>query len=166
MGRGDAAGRAGGRHSPVVSNASPLIALDRIGRIELLAGAFGDIVVPGAVIGEIGSIGLAPWIHEQNPIDLIDPQMLASGLGIGEREAIALALEIDARRVLLDDGPARRVATRLGLPVMGTGGVLIVAKRRGILPAVRPVLDELIATGFRLRWDIRAQMLADAGETD
>ena len=94
----------------------------------------------------------------------IDRQLPESALGAGEREAIALALEIDARRVLLDDGPARRLAIRLGLPVMGTGGVLVVAKQRGILPVVRPVLDELLATGFRLRWDVRARVLADAGE--
>lgn len=134
--------------------------------MELLAGAFGEVVVPGAVIRELGSTGLAPWIREQNPIHPIDPRLASSALGVGEREAIALALEIDVRRVLLDDGPARRLAVRLGLPVMGAGGVLIVAKQRGILPAVRPVLDELLATGFRLRWDVRAQILADADETD
>ena len=81
----------------------------------------------------------------------------ASPWASASEKQLALALEIDARRVLLDDGPARRLAIRLGLPVMGTGGVLIVAKQRGILSAVRPVLDELLATGFRLRWDVRAR---------
>jgi predicted nucleic acid-binding protein len=49
---------------------------------------------------------------------------------------------------------------------MGAGGVLIVVKQRGILPAVRPVLDVLLAAGFRLRWDVRAQILADGDETE
>jgi uncharacterized protein len=118
------------------------------------------------VFDELGSIGLATWIRTQNPTHVPGLPLHTVALGDGEREAIALAFELNARRVLLDDGPARRVATRLGLPVMGTGVVLIVAKQRGILPAVRPVLDELLDSGFRLRWDIRARVLADAGETD
>lgn len=83
------------------------------------------------MIGELGSIGLAAWIREQNSIHPIDRRMPTSALGVGEREAIALALESNAKRVLLDDGPARRLTVRLGLPVMGTGGVLLVAKQRG-----------------------------------
>src|SRR5687768_15040891 len=102
MGRGDAAGRARSRVGPVVSDTSPLIALDRIGRIELLAGAFGEVVVPSAVLEELGSSGLATWLRVANPIHPTDRQLPPSALGVGEREAIALTLEIGARRVLLD----------------------------------------------------------------
>jgi predicted nucleic acid-binding protein len=75
-----------------------------------------------------------------------------------------LALEIGAQWVILDDRPERRVAQSLGLPVIGTLGVLLAAKRRGLLDALRPELDGLIKFGFFIAPDLYEQILGDAGE--
>jgi hypothetical protein len=71
-----------------------------------------------------------------------------------------------ADRIILDDLPARRLAATLGVPVVGTAGVLYAAKQRGLLDAVRPSLDTLRAAGFRLRQDVYEAVLSAAGEVD
>lgn len=94
----------------------------------------------------------------------IDPRVAEAGLGAGESEAIALALEVEASQIVLDDGPARQLATRLGLHVVGTAGVLLAAKQAGLLLAVRPSIEALLATGFHLGSDIVERTLEKAGE--
>jgi len=89
-----------------------------------------------------------------------------AGLGAGEREAIALALALQASRILLDDQPARRLAFSLGMPVVGTLGLLLAAKRRALLPTVRPTLDALVNAGFRAAPELYEQILRDAGEAE
>ena len=78
---------------------------------------------------------------------------------------MSLALEVGARWVILDDRPARRLAGVLGLPVIGTLGILLASKRRGFLSAVRPCLDDLENSGFRIAPDLSERILADAGES-
>jgi hypothetical protein len=70
--------------------------------------------------------------------------VLRRSFGVGEREALALAIEIQAERILLDDRPARRVALELKLLVTGTAGILLVAKRHALVRSIRPYLDSLI----------------------
>ncbi|MGH7200146.1 MAG: DUF3368 domain-containing protein [Planctomycetaceae bacterium] len=94
----------------------------------------------------------------------VGSQVLAASLGSGERETISLALEIEADRVILDDRAARRLAQDLGLPIIGTLGVLLAAKRRTILSNIRPQRDALIHHGFRIAPALYEQVLSDAGE--
>ena len=117
-----------------VSNASPLIALAAIGQLRLLPGLFGSITIPPAVAAEIApSIAARPeWLDVQPLAHWQPTQIQGSGLGAGEREALSLGLEGHADRVILDDLPARRLAHALGLRVIGTLGVLLAAKRRGL----------------------------------
>jgi hypothetical protein len=77
---------------------------------------------------------------------------------------LSLTLEVKAELVILDDRPARRLALNLGLPVVGTAGILLRAKRLGFIPELRPLLDEVIRRGFRLSPAIREKLLTDAGE--
>ena len=90
---------------------------------------------------------------------------LLSELDIGEAEAIALAVEVKADLLLLDERLGHKIASRLGLSVIGLLGVLLNAKRRGFLAGVRPVLDAVIAVaGF---WDsgrLYSRVLDEAGE--
>jgi predicted nucleic acid-binding protein len=90
---------------------------------------------------------------------------LEATLGAGEREAIALAAEVGGRQIVIDDGPARRVAAALGLRVVGTVGVVLIAKQLNLVPCVRSVLESLVETGFRLRLDIVERVLDQAGES-
>lgn len=84
--------------------------------------------------------------------------------GDGEREAIALALEIQAALVILDDLPARRIALAARLNVISTLGVLLGAKRAGLIDRIRPELESLLKTSFFLSPMLYAQLLAEAGE--
>lgn len=133
----------------VVSDSSPIIALSDLNRLNLLLELFGDVAVLPAVIGETVSAAPLPrWIHEVELTQPIDPQILIAGLGPGESAAIHLALETNPPWLILDDRPARRLAISLGIPVIGTLGILLAAKRKGLLTTLKPVLNALMQTGF------------------
>lgn len=149
----------------VVSNSSPIIALSDLGRLDLLLSLFGDIAVPPAVIEEtISAAPLPSWIREIQLSESIDPQIVIAGLGPGESEAIQLALDTNPPWLILDDRPARRLAASLGIPVIGTLGILLAARRKGLLPTLKPVLNELMQTGFFVAPALYRQVLADCGE--
>lgn len=148
----------------VVSNASPFIALDRIGHLHLLPDVFDALVVPPAVVRELGDLWPQPWVVERLPVQPFDQRLNESSLDPGEKEAIALALELRAQRLILDDLPARRFAETVGLPIIGTVGVLEVARQLSILPRLQTVLDQLVQSGFHLSPGLIARTLANAGE--
>ena len=160
----------------VVSNASVLIGLSSIDRLDLLSERFpGGILLPPMVWTEVVEQGQgrpgarqvaeAAWISVQ-PLTATDlAQLLRSELEAGEAEAIALASELKADVVLLDELDARRAASRLGLSVLGTVGVLIWAKRTGKLPTLRQALDDLQNIGkFRLSQALYQKALQEVGE--
>lgn len=150
---------------PVISNSSPLIGLERIGHLQLLESLFGTVVVPPAVVREVGATASLPvWIEQRTLTQVVGPRILSTSLGAGESEAISLALELQARLLILDDRPARRLAQALQIPVIGTVGILLAAKHRSLLPAVRPSLDALIQQEFRISPRLYEQILIDAGE--
>ena len=159
----------------VVSDTSALWTLAAVGRAELLRDLFGRVLVPPAVATEFvqprgrrgGKVRLAlPDFIEVVPVaDQRRVRELAEGLDHGESEAIALALELKADWLLLDEREARLVAQRCGLPFTGAVGVLLRAKQRRLLPAVRPVLEVArMQFGFYLSEQLLHQVLTDAGE--
>ena len=153
---------------PTVSNASPLIALSAIGRLELLPALFGSVEIPSAVAAEIAPsvVVLPEWLHVRL-LALTQPALVeSSGLGDGEREALALSLELHAERVILDDLPARRLAQALGLRVVGTLGVLLAAKRLGLLERIQPCLHALRDRRFFMGQRLYAEILRLADEAD
>jgi hypothetical protein len=152
----------------VVSNSSPLIALARIQRLDLLPAIFESILIPPAVAREIApSIPALPtWLRIQAPSVLPPASLLRRRLGDGEREALALAIELRADWIILDDLPARRSAEATGLNVIGTLGTLLTAKRSGLLESVRPELDALLRTSFFLNPKLYDELLRAAGEID
>ena len=148
-----------------VSDSSPLIALEQIGHFELLRDLFQEVLVPDEVIRETtATVGLRPWLRRQPLEGPLLSQVLRPTLGRGEREAISLAVELQARVILLDDEAARNVAARLGLPIMGTAGVLLIAKERGLIGRVKPHLDALLAKRFFLGAQVYELVLSKAGE--
>src|ERR1035438_1834356 len=135
----------------VVSNSSPLIAVGQIGQLGLLHQLFHEILIPPAVAREAAaSVASQEWIHVHSLAEPVLAEALRPGLGEGEREALSLAAEMSARAVIVDDDAARRIGLRLGLPVIGTAGVLLLAKERGYTRAVKPHLIALIEAGFYL----------------
>lgn len=154
----------------VVSDAGPLIALGRLDLLALLQALFAQVQVPQAVLREClarpenvdtGRIRAAIDSGWLTPCDAIP--ILNEALDLGERAAIARALEIDAA-FLADDRAARQYAVDLGLVVIGTLGVLVQAKRAGRVGAIRPLIESLRAGGQRLSHTAVAQALAAAGE--
>ena len=151
--------------APVVADASVLLALGTLHRLELLRHLFQHVSIPPAVAREVsGSLPRLPdWIGVVEPRSMSVVQG-AIGLHQGEIEALALAVELRASLIILDDLPARRHARTLGFTIVGTAGILVMAKRAGAIPSVREALDVLREGGFRLRQDVYEQVLADAGE--
>ena len=160
----------------VIADTGPLIALARIGRLDLLRRLYGRIVVPPAVHAELAVDSNRPgakvlagafaaeWIVVAAVVDASLRLELDQLLGPGEAEAIALAEREGARFLLVDDARGRRTARARGIPVVGVAGVLLVAKSRGELSAVGPVLDRLSDAGYRLSPRLVAATLSRAEE--
>jgi len=158
----------------VVSDSGPLITLASLGRLPLLEALFKVIAIPQAVYdevvahgsGEPGSaeIAAAAWVRTFRVQDELAVRLLRESLGAGESEAIALAQQLDAGYLLLDDALARRKAKHIGLRITGTLGILLMAKAAGLISAVRPVLDELRQTEFRMSERVHRDVLDKAGE--
>ena len=97
------------------------------------------------------------------PEETVNLQM-ETGLDLGESAAIALAKELKAQRILIDESAGRTVAKARDLPVTGTVGVLLIAKQQGLISKVKPILDELIAVGKRISPELYREVLAIANE--
>lgn len=145
----------------VVCDASPLISLSAIGQFELLHQLYGKIYIPDAVRAEVlgagperpGSRELreADWVHARTVENDFLVRALEGELDQGEAQAVALAVEIKADLLLVDERRGRRVAQRFGIKVIGILGILVEAKKRGLIPVVRPALDDLLnQAGFRI----------------
>lgn len=147
----------------VVADTSPLIALAQVDQLSLLEKLFGEVLVPPAVVREVG-LSLPGFVRELKLSRPIPAAVLRASLDPGESEALSLALEIGANRLILDERPARHVAQGLGLPIIGVLGVLLAAKQKGLIPAVRPILDALVKNRFRLTPDLYEWLLTEAGE--
>jgi len=148
---------------PIVSNSSCLIGLEAIGHIFLLESLYGTVLIPDAVAREWGQ-ALPSWITVQSAQNVPLVKSLLVDLGAGEAEAIALALDVGAARLILDDKKARRFANSLGVPVIGTVGITLVAKQRGFISQVRPLLENLQAAGFHISDSLYLQALQLASE--
>jgi predicted nucleic acid-binding protein len=146
-----------------VSNSSCLIALDAVGRLEILRQLYSTVVVPSAVESECGG-QLPPWFQIQPVQNRLAVQSLQLELGDGEAEAIALCSERSATRLILDDRKARRIASQLQLPVTGTLAILVRAKEQGFIPTVREVIKDLLAVNFRVSEPLVRETLHRAGE--
>lgn len=159
----------------VVSDTSPLLSLARIGRLDLLERLYHQVLIPPVVFDEIKAgmdhsattipFDRIPWIQVARPRDIRHVDRLAADLDRGEAEAIVLAIERRADLVLVDERRGRRAATAAGLVVTGLLGVVVAAKRAGIVTEARPLLDELIQTArFWIGPALYARVLAELGE--
>lgn len=157
---------------PVV-NASPLIYLSHAGLIDLLQAENPTVVVPRTVSEEIHRRGpqdptariltKTPWIHEADPVPP-SPAVLIWRLGPGETSVLSWSLAHPGSVAIVDDLAARRCAEVLGIPLIGTLGLVLKAKRKGLLTSARPATEKLLAAGMYLSSKILAQALALVGE--
>ena len=128
----------------VVSDTSQLTALLKIGRADLLQQLFSEVFIPPAVETELlRSHSILPeWLKVRKPRN-IPASITSADLDAGESEALALALELNAGTVLMDERLGRRVARALGLKATGLLGCLVLAKDAGLIANVSPLITEL-----------------------
>lgn len=142
----------------VVSNATPLIALDNINRLKLLYTLFGKIYIPLAVYNDVFVKGigkhripeLEDWIIKETISDIDKLESLKRILDPGEAEAIILAQEIKADLLLIDENKGYRKAKDIGLSVMRTATVLLTAYKKGYISDLKRELNALKDKGFYL----------------
>ena len=159
----------------VVSNTTPLIGLATIRRFYFLRQLFGEIYIPRAVYDEAVVVGrevggakrevsTATWIHTAEIEDQLAVEVLLDELDLGEAETIILAHELNADWVLMDEKKGRRKLAQLGVPKIGTVGILLKAKQVGLLSVVRPELEKLRQRGFSISQAVIDAALKQAGE--
>jgi predicted nucleic acid-binding protein len=157
----------------VVCDTSPIQYLHQLGLLHILPTLAERVIVPPAVVTELATgraLGIdlpdlttLDWVLVRRPTS--EPALpLINDLGPGETQVLMLALESRQAIAVLDDALARHVAETLEIPLTGTLGLLIDAKRAGLVTAVAPLLDRLQALRFRLAPHTRAAVLKLAGE--
>ena len=160
----------------VVADTSVLVNLCCIGQGVLLTELFGRVVIPTVVAEEFerlvkgssrfAGLTLPPGIQQQSPTTVPSTVRTAAGLDPGEMAALALAVEIHADAVLVDERRGYEVARQMGLRVIGVLGILLQAKASGRVTHVRPLLDALQQeAGFWIADRLRAEVLRLADET-
>ncbi len=158
----------------VVSDTSPLRALQSLDLVGVLQPMYREVLVPPAVARELlvevpglGALRVSdhPGLLLRAPADAAQVAKFASHVNAGEAEALALALEVRADVVLIDEVDGRRLAASLGLRTTGALALLVQAKRAGLLTKVGPLLERLdTRIGFRVSPALRDRILRDAGE--
>ena len=159
----------------VVADTSVILNLALVGQADLLATVFGEVLVPPAVeseftrlaasTGRFAGLRLPNWVEIREPKSIAPAITRHTELHPGESEALALALEIHADGVLIDEAAGRAVALELGLTPIGVLGILVRAKRHGQLSAVGPLIDALLeGAQFRAAPELVREVLRLAGE--
>lgn len=160
------------QEKPVIVNNTPIVALWSIDQLSLLRGLYTEIWIPPAVKDEFleikpierqASLDSSPWIKT---VSLANPQRAVAyaGLNLGEASVLALAKEHNARLVIIDERKARQYAQRIGLQITGTIGVLLFAKEKGLIDAIKPSIAGLQANGLYLSHELIDKALQLSGE--
>jgi hypothetical protein len=151
----------------VVSDTSPISALMQIGHAELLRDLFGTVYMPSAVNDELSRFhtALPAYIEIREVVDRTRVEALLPRLDRGEAEAIVLAIETQADQLLIDERRGRSIAAQSGLRIIGLIGILLLAKDRGLISAIRkPLADLQTKAGFYTADSLIREALEAAGE--
>lgn len=161
---------------PIISNNSPLVALLGLDLLFLLRQLYTEVWIPEEVKEEFlgtertprqQTLKDAPWIKTVHLTNVEDvATYVRSGLDLGEAAVFALAEEHNAQFVIIDELKARQHAVRIGLPFKGTVGVLLEAKKEGLIDSIKPLLIRLQANGIHLSESLINNALQDADEAD
>ena len=150
-------------HKTIISDTSCFIILSKIEELDLLQKLYGQIVTTSDIAEEFGET-LPNWVTIEKVTDKYRQQILEMQIDKGESSAIALALEIPDCTLIIDDFKARKIAQNLGLNFTGTIGIIIKAKLNGIIPSIKPYLEKIKETNFRISAEIELQALKEAKE--
>jgi predicted nucleic acid-binding protein len=155
-------------------NSSPLILLGRISRLDLLPAIAEQVVVPQAVLQELavkqGQDWLARTVSSHPGIEVVPDVAIPAdvrkwNLGAGESAVVAFCLANAGYRAVLDDLRGRRCAQALGVPLFGTLGVVVDARRRGLIPLARPLIEAIRGVGYHIEDKLIEAALSEVGES-
>jgi predicted nucleic acid-binding protein len=158
----------------IVCDTNVVIDFSKLRRLEILKGVFKEVSIPFEVKEELMAgeseelpdieSALNTWIIAKPVIDRLAIDNLNIHLGIGESASMVLYKESGADLLAINDLKARGVAHALGIKIIGTLGILQLAKEGGIIKQIKPLLDELIKIGAYLSSSLYTRILKDAGE--
>src|SRR5205823_558343 len=144
--------------SVVIADASCLILLTNLDKLDILAKLYGEVWITDAVKAEYG-LALPSFISLHNPTDQLALNSLLQSLDPGEATSIALAIENPGCRIIIDEKKGRRVALSMGLDLTGTLGVLTEAAKINLLRIDAQVVEKLEFLGFRLSTELKNEFL-------
>ena len=147
----------------IISDTSCLIILDKIGELELLQTLFGRITITNEIADEFNK-ELPNWFSIQAPKNRMYQVILEASLDKGVASAIALAVEEKDCLLIIDDSKGRKYAEKLRINITGTLGILINAKLSGHIASVKPLLEKIKKTDFRITSDLESIILKKAKE--
>lgn len=154
-----------------VCNSTPIISLSSVGQFDILQQLFGEIVIAEAVYQELKAKQSYGYHEIDAPFVRVMPvqgqaycDLLLKELDKGEAETIILAKELNASRVLIDENLGYRIARNAGLNVVRTLSILLKAKEAGIIPALKPILDDMVYKGRWYSQAVYQAVLERAGE--
>ncbi len=150
-------------YSAVIADASCFILLDKIDSLSLLQSLFKTVVTSAEIVKEFGK-PLPAWVEIKVVKDKNFQSALFLQVDAGEASAIALAAENQPALLIIDDLKGRKLAQKLNLNITGTLGLILTAKKEGILPRVTPIFDKIQATNFRIAPSLLNSILREAGE--
>jgi predicted nucleic acid-binding protein len=159
----------------VVADTSVILNLACVGRADLLQQLYREVWIPQKVAEEFGwqtcvnprfhGLQLPSWAQIRGPMAIPEKLRSHESLDDGEREALALALEIRADAILIDEENGREVATELGLRRIGILGILLRAREQGLIPTLKPILNTLKNdANFWISEPLYEHILKQAGE--
>lgn len=159
----------------VISNATPLIALNKIGKLDLLKQIYGEIIIPYAVYEEVilesNIKDSNDFVKESGFINIMNikneeaKRLFVTSLHKGEVEVMILAKEMEADICVIDDLLARKYAKYYNIKITGTIGIFLKAKELGIITNIKPIMDELISSGIYIDNKLYNRVLEIAKET-
>jgi predicted nucleic acid-binding protein len=152
-------------HRVVISETSILINFQKIEEFELLREVYAELITTPEIAREFGE-ELPYWIKIQSVTDKRYQEFLETQVDSGEASAIALASEFDDVLLLLDDLKARKLAKKLNIKITGALGVIHRAKQMSIIGNVKPLIDKLLLTDFRIADHIIEEILTMNNEKD
>jgi len=159
----------------VVANSTPIILLEKAGELGLLERLYSRVLIPKAVFAEVITDGELKrgghdfisgnqWVEIAQVKNAEAKLLFSTNLHEGEVETILLAIERSADLCILDDLMSRKYAQNAGLVITGTLGVIIAAKNKGCIAAVKPVLERLIDAGMYIGNELYSTVLSAAKE--
>lgn len=145
-------------HKIVISDTSTLILFDKINEFDLLRKVYKELVTTPEIVEEFGG-KLPDWIKIKSVQNIKYQKILETQVDRGEASALALATELEDVLLLLDDLKARKLAVKLMFKTTGTLGIINKAKEMSIIPKVKPLIDKLLATNFRISSEVINEIL-------